>query len=239
VKTHTRPARTIHIGRVIKGDRIVLLGRESNVKIVQMMGEYLIDTINRLLPYQASEHMSKSAHSWREGCVDRLAERIRAKFEAMKQEDSAHDSEGSVAAPGTALVVRSIFEQEEIANYDARYGAGAWVRHKQREVELEQWYAEAPKREAERMRIAQEKRAELLAKETPEERKVRKAQEAKETAKRAREEARFNERYWKDQERAANRIDRSAYRAGAEAGNKIGLNTQVGAGSKNKSIGEN
>src|ERR1035437_5475168 len=113
---HYAPSKNYPYGRTIKGDRIVLLGKENNVKTVQMMGEYLIDTINRLLPYPSSEHMSRSAHSWREGCVDRLAERMEAKFEAMKQEDSAHDSAGYTAAPGTALVVRSIYEAEQVAN---------------------------------------------------------------------------------------------------------------------------
>ena len=224
---HYAPSKNYPYGRTIKGDRIVLLGRESNVKTVQLMGEYIIDTINRLLPYPSFEHMSRSAHSWREGCVDRLAERMEEKFEAMKQDDSAHDAAGYTAAPGTALVVRSIYEAEQAANYDARYGEGAWARQQKRNDE---WEAGYEKRRAEYKLLQEKEAAELAAAralESPEQKAKREKQEAKVEAREAAREARRRPRYRAEPE---DKRDYSAYSAGSRAGEQIGLHGQVSGG---------
>ena len=227
---HYASSKNYPYGRTIKGDRIVLLGKESNVKTVQLMGEYIIDTINRLLPYPSFEHMSRSAHSWREGCMDRLAERMEEKFEQMKQDDSAHDAAGYTAAPGTAMVVRGIYEQEKAANYDAQNGDGAWARMKQRDAEWAAGYDSRMVLRKEREDAAAAKIAAERALESAEAKAKREVREAKEAEKQCRRDERWSDTYWRQQERAGAKRDHRAYDAGQDAGSDIGLHGQVSGG---------
>ena len=223
-------------GKPYKGKRVVLLGKESNVTTVRLMGEYFVDTIKRLLPYQNGDHNSRSAHSWKEGCVDRLAERMEAKFEEMKWEDSAHDCAGYTAAPGTALVVRSIYEAEQAANYDARWGDGAWARQQANDAE---WNAGYETRMAKRKQEREEEEAKVAAARTLEslvDKARREKKEAAEAARQERANARYSEQYWNRQEREESKRDHSAYRAGAEVGDEIGINQQVGSGKTAKQL---
>lgn len=59
--------------------RHVILGSEVNVTVVQMMGEYLTQTMEDILPYPNNERLSRSAMSWREGCAERLIQRVKRK----------------------------------------------------------------------------------------------------------------------------------------------------------------
>jgi hypothetical protein len=209
--------------KMVRAKRHVLLGKEVNVLSAQMMGAYLCDTIERVLPYPNSERMSTSAHSWRAGCAERLRERMYDRFTKMQKEDAAHDSTGHTASPGTAMVMRSVVEQEEAANYDAAYGDGAWARRKAADAAWEAGYADRQQKEV----AAETARLLKLANETPAERKAREKEEAKQD--------RANERYWQSaynrQSRKDAKVDYEAVRAGREAGGTIGLDKQVGAGS--------
>lgn len=107
-----------------KVKRHVILGREANVVAVQMMYEYLAETLEDILPYPHVERLSRSALSWREGAAERLAERIEAKAYAMR--NPAKDTTAEVKETG--LMLRSVAQSEYVANYDAQYGEGAHAR---------------------------------------------------------------------------------------------------------------
>lgn len=211
-----------------------VLGRTANTMSVMIMVDYLMDTIERLLPYPQAERLSRSANSWREGCSDRLIERIQEKAEAMKTADYATQGE---AAYSTAIAIRNVATAEEVGNYDHINGAGAWARKLAREAEYE---AGRPEREARwaAQREEREKKeiAELEAKllnETPEEKKKR----LKKEEKAAEASRRYSERYWdrqeRKEERESARRDHTAYASGSRTAEKIGLDAQLKPGREN------
>jgi hypothetical protein len=211
------------VGKVSKVavKRHMVLGKESNVIVVRMMGEYLEDTMERLLPYPNNERMSRSALSWKAGCAERLGERIRENMDRMKQAGDA------VHAAGTALVLRDVFLREEEANHDARWGIGSWA---QLQIEDAQWEAGCAERErkATEERIKKEKEwLVYLQNETPEQKRERENVEEKERIK--------NERYWhrrrrswaREEARESSKVDAEAYESGRSKGDEINLSTQI------------
>lgn len=208
--------------------RHMIIGRESNVIAVKIMGEYLEDTIERILPFPNNERLSRSAHSWKAGCAERLAERIAAQAEERKRASEAPGAESG------ALVLRSVYEREFQANYDVRYGKGAWERKLLCDAEWEAGREQRERDAAERTAKAEREWLEYLQSETPEQKKAREREEAKE---RLKEERARERRYrtWENERRKESRkVDWEAREAGAKAGSKISLNTQVGAGSPRK-----
>lgn len=195
--------------------RHVILGSQANVTVVQMMGEYLTETLERIIPFENADALSRSAISWREGAADRLIERLRENMRKMKEE--GFDVEGTKC---TALAVQDLHEKEYAANYDAQYGQGAYVRMKQSQAEWDVKLKERQKKYA-------EERARTLAGETPEQRKVRERKESKAAAKQAASDARFWERQYRREQREASRRDISAYARGSKAANSINLDSQL------------
>lgn len=193
------------------------------------MTDYLYETIMRLLPYDKSSWLDRDAMAWCEGCVERLASRIKAKAEAMRTPDYASQGEQGYS---TAIMVRNMAEAERVANYDAVNGAGAWARKLAADAKYE---AERPEREArwalEAKAIRDREAAKLLA-ETPEERAKRARREEKE---RKASEA-YSRRYWNREDRKAGREQEKrgshAFRSGAAAGDSIGIDPQVGTTDK-------
>lgn len=213
----------------IKVKRHKLLGRTANTMTVLLMVDYLMDTIERLLPYPQAERLSRSANSWREGCSDRLIERIEAKAVAMKTADYATQGEASYS---TALALTNVVKAEEAGNYDFLYGEGAWVRRIAADAAYEANAEDRRLRAEERERKELAALEEQLRLETP-------AQKASRLKKEARADA-ANERYWQREDRRAERDsarrDRSAYAAGSRTAENIGLETQIGAGKKTAAL---
>jgi len=221
------------MGRVRWVKRHKVLGRVENTTVVLMMGDYLYATIMRLLPYDKSSWLSSDAIAWCDGCVERLAERIKEKAEAQRTPDYAAQGE---AGYSTALAIRSMAEAEDIGNYDAEHGKGAWARKLERDAKYAEdsklWVAEQQER-ATRMEL---ELAARLAAETPQERAKREKAEARE--RKRREE--YSERYWDRQDRKAwkesHRRSSDAFKSGVKAGGSIGIDAQVGAGSKTREL---
>jgi hypothetical protein len=204
-----------------------VLGRTANTMSVLMMVDYLMDTIERLLPYEQKERLSRSASSWREGCSDRLIQRIQAKAEAMKKADYATQGE---AAYTTAIALRNVATAEEIGNYDFQNGAGAWAARAARMKANEERWAAQDKLNAEREAKELAELEAKLALETP----AQKAKRLKAEAREAERRAKYSERYWEAQDRKAyreaSRRDHGAYRAGSATAEKIGLDDQLKSG---------
>jgi hypothetical protein len=195
-----------------------VLGRESNVIATRIMGEYLEDTIERLLPYPNSERMSRSANSWKRGCAERIVTRIRAEMEARQARE---------AAPGAsnALVIRDVYAREYEANYDARHGQGAYAR---KQIEDEKWEKERVQRREQRER----EWLEYLQNETPEQKKERERKEAKAARRQEAANRRYSRSYANERYREASKVDGEAYRAGKVVGNSISLSKQAGESTK-------
>lgn len=217
--------------RMVLAKRHMLLGRESNVIAVRLMGEYLCDTLERILPYPNTERMSRSAISWRAGCAERLVERIQEQYEAQQKEAKA-----AASGPSTALTLLDVASREEMANYDAKYGKGAWAEQKKHEAE---WKADAPAREAEakERRVKEEKEwLEYLQTETPQQKARREKEDEKERLREDRESRRWRDKYWRERERESSKTDHGAYSAGRAHGDSISLSKQAGAGTKAKEL---
>ena len=223
-------------GRVRWVKRHKVLGRVENTTVVLMMGDYLYATVMRLLPYDKSSWLSADALAWCDGCVERLAERIAARAEAMRTPDYASQGE---AGYSTALAMRSMAEAEEAGNYDAEHGAGSWARKLARDAK----YAEDMKvwdagREERLARAAAENDARLAA-ETPSERAKRVKAEERQAAKDAEWARKYWDRQYEKSRRDEARRSSSAYRSGRAAGGSIGIDQQVGGGKAAKGLPEN
>jgi hypothetical protein len=204
--------------RAVKRHKI--LGREANVAVVLNMVDYLFETIERLLeiPFPNNkDRLSRAAISWRMGVAERLRERIKHKYEEMRQADYATQGEQVYS---TALAVRRVDEAEEIANYDFRYGQGAWLAAQERSKRWEIEYKEKADREA-------AEHAALLASETPVQKARREAEERKQAEKDAKASERYWRRYQREQEAREARIDYTAVAAGRKVGDTISLNGQL------------
>jgi hypothetical protein len=199
-------------------NRHKVLGRTANTVVVLMMVDYLFETIERLLPaeYASLGRRSQEASLWREGCADRLIERIREKAEAMRTADYATQGE---AGYSTAIAVRNMATAEEVGNYDFINGAGAWARKLERDAayaeNAKKWAAEREERDARELAELEAK----LALETPEQ----KAKRLKKEAKEAEAAYRYSARYWNAQDRKSDR----AGRAGAIPRTSPGLGRAV------------
>lgn len=209
--------------RLCNVKRHKVLGRVVNTTGVLVMVDYLLETIERLLPWAGRERLCRDAVMWREGCADRIMERIREKAEAMRTADYATQGE---AVYTTAIQVADLAKKEEAANHDHVYGAGAWARKLARTAKYDDAYWERIAQENEQKRLA------AIASETPAQKKARERREEAE--------ARRSERYWAGQDRKdAERDSRkrsSAYREGQAKGSEIGLDSQVGAGAARKEL---
>lgn len=198
-----------------KVKRHVVLGSEANVAVVTVMGEYLTETIERLLPYDNREALSNSAISWREGCAERLIQRVEENCRKMKE--NGFDVEG---AQCTALAVQDLYEKEYAANYDFQYGAGAYASMQARHV---RWAQEDKERRAK----AEEERKRMLAGETPAQRTQREREESRAAAKQAAKDAKYWERARNRRPRQERQRDLVAYAKGFKKADDINLSSPL------------
>lgn len=228
-----------------------VIGRASNVAATQVMYGYLVQSINRAassaVDNDPTQLWTRFAASFREGCADRLQERLAAKLEQIieEQERKAREQNATArhpsAAPGTGLVVvlRDVVQSEEDLNNDFRMG-----------LEPGTTAARRAKRQAEQAAYEIERQAKYNAAiargMTHEEayfvsigysdelaRQLGKPVERKpETDAQRRKRQEQNDRYWERQrqrdERAWAKKDARGYFKGQEAGDTIGLDPQVG-----------
>lgn len=110
-----------------------LVGRKENVLVARLMAEYVQQTIERLAQEWARDMGYKScfvreAIAYREGMAERLVERLEARRRERLEEDERKKREMAAAAshpsaaPGTALVLADVVNQEEDYNNDYLQG---------------------------------------------------------------------------------------------------------------------
>jgi hypothetical protein len=236
--------------------RYTLIGRESAVVQTQVMHEYLCKTVVRVARERDDWPNEGFMAGMGERIVERLQQRhldMLRKQKAEADEAKARQSHpGAPPANAMVVVLEDFAAKERDLNEDLRRGMppGTTAREKaerdarvaEREREEKRlaelhgddvayWmvYADMTLEEAKARveRNAADKALSEAAKkakhkdETPEARARREEREE-------REQAAFRERWRRQEDREAARRSSPSYRAGREAGNKVGLDTQVG-----------
>ncbi len=211
-----------------------LVGRVVNVKSTIAMAGYILGAVERLTRERLAVRVhwdptsqfktqaqamnaqlwSRWAVSYREGIAQRVAEKLYDRRQSILAEEKARKEEAhrrmSEAAGGTALTLADVREAEEQGNYDFLYGEGAWARQ---QAEIRRSRAERAQKQA----VAEAEYTAWAAAHPEEARK--------EEAKREKEARKRSARSYRPKAEKAR--DWGAYRAGYEAGDKIGLDVQA------------
>jgi hypothetical protein len=231
-------------GKMRKVKRHVLLGRAINVRAATMIYDYLIDTMDRLLPWQGMEKRGKDALLWLDGCSGRLVERLvearsrqeQASAEAVREAATRARHPGAAPSTGNALVLADVYSTEDDLNQDYLDGLEpgtnaahrAKFRAEQAAIRAEQdrlislgmgldeaWHVARGFKWTPRATVV----AHPAPKSKPETDRQRREREARE--------ARDHARFWDKQRKANDKYNSEAYRMGRAKAEDIGLNTQV------------
>lgn len=241
---------TLSSGKMRNVKRHVLLGRTINIEAAKIVYDYLIDTMDRLLPWQGTEKRGKQALLWLEGCSFRLAERLADKRRQMEAESQAKKREEDIRAkhPGAAtvsnaLVLADAYSSEDDLNNDFVNGWAAGTTAQNRREQDARWAESNARHKKLKSEYEAKGHSSLVShylaygyspdsarhyagedkvsdKPKPETEKQRQAREAKEK----RQEQENARRYYNRNKRSFS----SEYQMGARQGEKIGLDAQVG-----------
>lgn len=234
-------------------DGYELIGRVDNVATTKVMFEYLQQTIERLaredVGGDAKQFFTRYAHSFKQGCSDRVTSRLRDEQVRVvkEQERKAREQNIRNQHPGAAstnlpaVMLSDVIQTEIDLNEDFIQGLAPGTTARVRaEFEAKRAAAAAERKAKFDAAIAagylyevaqyisygyDPERAVELA--TPVEQAPKKPEtDAQRRKRQAREEAE-SRRYWERQSRRGDKIDRGGYQAGNEAGADISLNRQV------------
>lgn len=211
-----------------------IIGSQANVITTRLMGEYLEQTLSRLCPYKPGRDSSKSWNSWKEGCAARLAERLNEKLRQMMRETREKAEQAAASNTCTAISLVDVMVREDDMNYREEYGEEAYQRRLCFRNHADGEWVEGCENCENRKKWA-EQDAERAAK-LPPAKEETEAQKRKREDREARRSAKWWERYQQRQAREWAKKDQTAFKQGAEAGETIGLNAQVGT-SEQKKIG--
>jgi hypothetical protein len=194
-----QPRQRGKVRRIVKVH--VLIGSKVNVTVAAAIYDYLVTTMDRLLPWQGMEKRGKNALLWLAGCGDRLETRLdqqrrdQEQAHAARQEPTVHG--------GNQLVV--LHTSEDDLNNDFLYGYEPGTTAARRAEREAMWAARAT--------------TVAVYEPTPE--------TAKEKRKRESQERRWNESYARRQARFAEKFYSDAYQAGRKTADDISLNQQI------------
>lgn len=241
-------------GRVFNGYQ--LIGRAANVASTRIMFEYLLQSINRLAKdrLDPKEFFTRFGHSFKEGCADRVVERLqeRRDNEIKEQERSAREQNVRAQYPGSAggvlvVVLRDFVQDEKDLNNDmvkglapgttkrnreeqeARSAAWAVQRQQEQDARRADWLARDPNIDLERLRyLVMGYDPEFVDKlMNPEPAKPTRPETEIQKQKRLDKERRDSNRAWEQRTRESRRLDMRGYVAGTEAADEIGLDKQM------------
>lgn len=236
-----------------------LIGREVNVASTRVMFEYLLQTIERLARddvLDPSQYFTRYAHSFKEGCSDRLVERLREKREDIVAEQERKVKEAAARArhPGAApsnlptVILRDVIQNEADLNQDFEQGLkpGTTAQERaNREAEYQANLDKAKKRidDAIARGLSEDaayyvglgyddaRAVELAA---PRAEKPAKPETDAQRRKRQQREANERDRYRRQHDRAASRLDNAGYRKGKQAGENVSLDRQLNSNERGK-----
>lgn len=236
-----------------------LIGRVDNVTTTRVMFEYLLQTIERLaredVGNDPSQFFTKYAHSFKEGCADRLVDRLEDKHRDIveQQERQVREDQAKAKHPAAtksnlpAIMLKDVIQHEDDLNNDLRRGwepgTTAAKRAKDEQAERDR-EAKQEKRLAEAKAMGLDDDAAYYysigydkerairtanARNEPDEpeKPETEAQKRKREAREERQRQR-NREWWERREaREASRLDRTAYYKGNQAGDNVSLDRQV------------
>jgi hypothetical protein len=200
----------IWVSRVV-GKRHCLVGRESNVLSVEVLGNYIENALLRLSPYPVTH---KLANSWKKGASERVRERLLERKRKLERESVPLGPSSS-----TALSLRDVFKSEYDKNIDVMYGEGTSARWAAEEQEAKVKQAQVAERKEMMEDCPQAFSREEYNAAVKEWARQKKAAEKLGTRRTRRDD------YWDN-------VDMSAWYEGQKAGDKVGLDPQVGTGSR-------
>lgn len=226
-----------------------LIGRASNVATTKAMFEYLLQTIERLARDDVKDptkYFTRYAHSFKEGCSDRLIERLEDKQEQIlaeqeqkvKEETVRRRHPGAASSNLPAVVLRDVVQTENDLNNDLDEGWAPGTTAKNRETYERERDAEHANYEIKKNELVKAGYhpdvADYMSRGWSEARAyefVYPKEEKPETdAQRAKRERRETNDWYRERqrrEREAARLDPTGYRKGRESGNNVGLDKQV------------
>jgi len=230
-------------GRDVKAHMV--LGRKVNVMATLMTYDYLVATMDRLLPWVGMQKRGKEALQWLDGCTDRLVERLaELRREAIKENERTVQAEKTRAAhpsaapsDGRALVVlQEVYSSEEDLNNDFRWGLEAGTTAKRRaENEAKSRMRQAKLDELMKQGYSYDDAWDIAWYGKVQDRAATQVSRPATEAERRRwenQQRRDNERAWRRYAKESERKNNPAYRQGAETGENISLNRQVGGAQK-------
>lgn len=196
----------------------VVVGRRVNARATLAMGQYLQDTIERLVrerfPLNSQRFLSEAV-AYREGIADELYWRLlerRRQLVAEEQERRARDAAAAGVSTAQALTIGSLQEQERDANMDFLHGEGWSARQRQARADR----AEASRRaEEEYTRWAQANPEEAAREERRREKEAKKGRRGGGPGSRG------------GMTGAERRQQSSTYWQGREQGKKVGIDPQT------------
>lgn len=233
----------------------IIVGRQSNVVVTLLTYDYLVDAMDRYLPYVGMAKRGKEALIWLDGCTERLTERLVEKRRQMEEEsrrkaeeEQKRQQHPSYAGSGNALVVLSdLYGTEEDLNADFLAGDEPGTRARrtreyeaklaQRKIESEAQIAKlmaegVPEEVAWWMAQGYSRQeAEKIVHPEPEPVNERRWRRSRATG--AQEDIRWRAE-WNRRSKEEARRNHPAYKAGRDQGGKIGLDTQVGSSKRDR-----
>lgn len=240
-----------------------IIGRQSNVIATKNIFSYLLQSIERFVVAEVGTNMhdryTRSMHSFRVGCADKLKERLIERHEKKLEEQAREAREAEArnrhpgAATGTALVVvLKDFAQNEVdLNNDM---ANGWepgttaTRRTKFEAEKAARTEKMKRRyvEAKALGLTEDQayyyaagydleRSKVLG--TPEPAKPQRPETERQRQKREEREYRQRERYYDQQQRREAKTDWRAYDRGQIKGAEVGLDEQIGSKGNGNKIG--
>lgn len=198
-----------------------IVGRRVNARATVAMGQYLEQTIERLVKEQYplnSQRFMSEAVALREGIADEVYWRLvekRRKLIAEEEERRRRDAAAAGVSTSQALTIGSLAEQEKDANLDHLHGEGYSARQRA-----------ARAARAEQQRIAEENYT-RWAQENPEEAAKLEAERRKDEEKALNRMRRGGQGSRGGQTAQERRQGLSSYWRGREIGKKVGLDAQT------------
>lgn len=116
--------------RVRKAKVHMVIGRSDNVAVTITMYDYLIETMNRLLPFEGSERRSTDARLWLAGCAESLCDRLTSQRTKREREEQLA-SRRRANTPGLVLL-KDVYATEQELNLDFCKGLAPGTTTKQR-----------------------------------------------------------------------------------------------------------
>lgn len=214
--------------------QVVLVGRSVNVTVCIQTYQYLLEAIYRAAREGGYDHRTREGKWFMDGAASRVADRLRERRREAELESSARAQPAQGNGTHRELVLSDVYGSEADLNNDVLCGFPPGTTAAHRRQSEERW----ARQQAEQERLVAEgvdaTEAWYRARGYSEERATKLAASQRRHAGRA---GRGRTRNWTSGDAAYYaKVNSSAYRDGKDAGNKIGLDTQVG-GSSQRRIG--